>query len=76
MYSAAIITAVVLNIQQFLLVTALPAGAWDEACDHLQPGHIPNKQPAGPFPYLVTISNIVDDDYIPGHNYTSKISTL
>lgn len=75
MYSAAITVVALLHIQQFLLVTAFPTGAWNTACTNLVPGHLPNQQPAVPFPYLVTISNIVDDDYIPGHNYTSKLST-
>ena len=76
MYSAAITIAAILHIQQFLLVTALPDGAREGACSTLIPGHLrlPNQQPE-PFPYVVTIPKIVDDEYIPGYNYTSKLST-
>ena len=79
MYSAAIIVAAILYIQQFLLVTALPTGEYgdyeDDVCITLRPGHLHNQQPMKPFPYLVKISNIVDDEYIPGYNYTSKLFT-
>ena len=77
MYSAAIVIAAILYIQQFILITAFPNGAYNVSCtNNLQPGHLPNQQPVTPFPYLVTISNIVDDEYIPGYNYTSKLSIL
>lgn len=75
MYSTGITITTIFYIQQFLLITAYPKGAPSSisVCTYLIPGHLHTQQPIASFPYNVTVHKIVNDEYIPGENYTSKL---
>ena len=77
MYSAAIVIAAIVHIQEFSLITAFQNGAPDLeiTCSTLRPGHLPNRQPVTSSPYLFKVNRINDNEYKPGRNYTSESLT-
>ena len=64
-HSTAIKVAAIVHIYQFLLITASAQGP----CSKLIPGQFPNQEPN----VEIIIKNIIDDEYMPGVNYTSKL---
>ena len=75
MYSIAVTITAILHIQQFLLINAFPNGAPSAVCADFKPGHLPSQKPLAPSPYNVTVDNIINGEYIPGHNYAGKLYT-
>lgn len=64
MYSTAIAVAAIVHVHQFLLIIASP----QLPCSNLLP--VASNQ----WPNIkVTLNRIIDDEYVPGKNYTSKL---
>lgn len=62
MHSTTFKVAAIVHIYQFLLITASAQGP----CSKLIPGQFPNQEPN----VEIDIKNIIDDEYMPGINYT------